>query len=151
LKLKLNNNLSLSILKALFMKQTEEDRRFAGRFAYALQPYIAREQDKGRSLAEIARELGVTGPGLQKQLAGGTPSIRTIALAHAIYKISVPYGGIEFTKSLSAKRKYKETQERQLHLPFEITAPTIAKEVGVKLVSNGIRKYRLHLTVKIAG
>jgi hypothetical protein len=87
------------------MKQTEADRRFARKFAEALQPYIAGERNKGRSLAQIAEKLGVTGAGLQKQLVGGTPSVRTVALAYAIYRVSVPYEDIAISKAVSAKKK----------------------------------------------
>lgn len=134
------------------MKQTEEDRRFATRFGEALQPHVTRERNLGKSLAQIAAELGVTAPGLQKQLNGGTPSIRTVALAHAVYGVSVPYQGIEISKAVSAKKKGKQGQisNRQLFLPFEITAPAPSKDLVLKLVPQGVRRYRLQLTVGIS-
>src|SRR5581483_6281317 len=134
------------------MKQTREDKRFATNFAKALQHFITREQSKGRSIGDIAAELGVSGPGLMKQLAGGTPSIRTVALAHALYGISVPYTGINFAKGLRNKTKKKQKPEReQLLLPFEITAPAQATGLGLKLLPRGIRTYRLQLTISTAG
>src|SRR5690348_9597064 len=121
------------------MKQTEQDRQFAGRFAEALQPHVTREQEEGKSLAEIGSKLGVTGPGLQKQLAGGTPSIRTIALAYRHYKIAVSYEGIDFAKAVAGKKKALRVPEKQLLLPFEITAPAASKSIVLKLVPGGIR------------
>src|ERR1700756_2384094 len=103
------------------MKQTDEDRLFSMRFAEVLEPHVSRERENGKTLAEVASRLGVTAAGLQKQLSGGTPSIRTIALAYAIYGVSVPYEGIEVARIMSAKRKKKrgETIGSQLSLPFE--------------------------------
>jgi transcriptional regulator with XRE-family HTH domain len=134
------------------MKQTEEDRRFAKRFAEALLPHVTDERNKGKSLTQIAARLGVTAAGLQKQLGGGTPSIRTIALAHARYGVAVPYEGIDISKALSAKKKGKRERaaERQLVLPFEITAPTPSTELVLKLLPHGVRRYRLQLTVGIS-
>jgi transcriptional regulator with XRE-family HTH domain len=134
------------------MKQTGEDRSFATRFAEALQPHVTRERNKGKSLVQIAAGLGVTASGLQKQLNGGTPSIRTIALAHGLYGVSVPYEGIEISRVVSAKGKGKQKKrlERQLFLPFEITAPAPSKDLVLKLVPQGVRRYRLQLTVGIS-
>ena len=109
------------------MKQTEEDRRFAKRFAEALLPHVTDERNEGKPLAQIAARLGVTAAGLQKQLAGGTPSIRTIALAHSIYGVAVPYEGIDISKAVSVKRgKRQRVEERQLVLPFEIWSMFLA-------------------------
>lgn len=135
------------------MKQTEADRRFARNFAEALQPYVVGERDKGKSLAHIAEQLGVTAAGLQKQLVGGTPSVRTVALAHAVYGVSVPYENIEVSKAVSAKKKKGKpvpVPERQLVLPFEITAPASSKDLVLKLVPQGVRRYRLQLTVGVS-
>jgi hypothetical protein len=135
------------------MKRTDEDRSFAARFAEALHPHVLRERNNGRSLVQIAAGLGVTAPGLQKQLNGGTPSIRTIALAHGLYGVSVPYEGIEISRAVSTKRKgkQKKSSERQLLLPFEITVPAASKDLVLKLVPQGVRRYRLQLTVGISG
>jgi transcriptional regulator with XRE-family HTH domain len=134
------------------MKRTAEDREFARRFARALQPHVIDEKDRGKSLAEIARKLGVTAAGLQKQLAGGTPSIRTIALAYATYGISVPYRDIEVTKAMSGKRKRKQVQlsEQQLIFPFEIVAPPSSSGLSLKPVPKSLRRYRLQITIKTA-
>jgi transcriptional regulator with XRE-family HTH domain len=131
------------------MKQTQEDREYARKFARALQPQVSMEQNQGKSLAEIAKKLGVTAAGLQKQLAGGTPSIRTIAFAYAIYGVSVPYGGVEVTKAISAKRKGKRGQpsEQQLFLPLEITAPPASRGLSLKPVLKSLRRYRLQITI----
>src|SRR5438270_580558 len=102
------------------MKKTDEDRLFATRFATALQAHVDRELRSGKSMAKIAEGLGVTGWGLQKQLNGGTPSIRTIALAYAKYGVSVPYDGIAISKALTKKRKTAKNSDRQLFLPFQI-------------------------------
>src|SRR5258707_13329044 len=120
----------------LLMKQTHEDRLFSTRFAEALGPHVSRERENGKTLAEIASRLGVTAAGLQKQLSGGTPSVRTIALAYAIYGVSVPYEGIEIARVMSAKRKKKrgEAAGAQLFLPFEITAPPRSRRMSLKLV-----------------
>jgi hypothetical protein len=135
------------------MKRTDEDRSFAARFAEALQPHVVSERNKGRSLVQIAAGLGVTAPGLQKQLNGGTPSIRTIALAHRVYGVSVPYEGIEISEAVSTPRKGKQKKrsERQLLLPFEITLPAPSKNIVLKLLPQGVRRYRLQLTVGISG
>jgi len=134
------------------MKQTDEDRHFASRFAEALEPHIARERENGRTLAEIASRLGVTAAGLQKQLAGGTPSIRTIALAYAMYGVSVRYENIEMVHGLSRKRKKKqrEAPEQQLFLPFEITAPPRSRRMSLRLVPTSLRRYQLQLTVRLS-
>ncbi|MBZ5502182.1 MAG: hypothetical protein LAN59_08050 [Acidobacteriia bacterium] len=134
------------------MKQTEEDRRFATRFAEALQPHISRERENGKTLAEIASSLGVTAAGLQKQLSGGTPSIRTIALAYAIYGVSVPYENVEIGRTVSAKRKKRQGEafEQQLFLPFEITAPPRSGRMSLKLVPMSVRRYQLQVTVGLS-
>jgi hypothetical protein len=132
------------------MKQTDEDARFAQRFARELQPHIASDRDGGKSWAEIAKALGVTAPGLQKQLAGGTPSIRTIALAYDRYKVSVPYEGIEIAKALATKRSKRKTgrpYENQLLLPFDITAPAFSRGIRLKRMPQGVRRYRLQLLI----
>lgn len=133
------------------MKKTKEDGLFALRFAEALQPHIDRELAAGKSLRKIARGLGITSWGLQKQLNGGTPSIRTIALAYALYGVSVPYGGIPVTKALSKKRRKGRDPERQLLLPFEITTPAPRDRVTLKLLPRGVRKYQLRVSVRITG
>jgi len=134
------------------MKQTQDDRVFAKRFARALQPYVTAEQDQGKSLADIARKLGVTAAGLQKQLAGGTPSIRTIAFAYALYGVSVPYGGIAVTKAVSGKQKGRgrQTSDQQLFLPLEITAPPSSTGLVLKPVPKSTRRYRLQITVGLS-
>jgi hypothetical protein len=136
------------------MKKTEADRHFAKRFAEELLPHVTEQRNRGKSLAEIATRLGVTGAGLQKQLDGGTPSIRTIALAYALYGVSVRYEGIEVTKAISSKRKKKgqhaSTEIRQLVLPFEITTPVPPKDMVLKLIPRGIHRYRLQLTVGVS-
>ena len=53
------------------------------------EPHVSSEREKGESLASIAKRLGVSGPELLKQLNGGTPSARTIALA--IPPLGFPY------------------------------------------------------------
>jgi transcriptional regulator with XRE-family HTH domain len=134
------------------MKQTDEDRLFSMRFAEALEPHVSREREKGKTLAEIASRLGVTAAGLQKQLSGGTPSIRTIAFAYAIYGVSIPYENIEIARAMSAKRKKKHAHatDHQLFLPFDITAPARSKRMSLKLVSTSVRRYRLQLTVGLS-
>jgi transcriptional regulator with XRE-family HTH domain len=136
------------------MKQTPEDRRFAERFAQALQPHIHREQDEGKkTLREIAAKLGVTAAGLQKQLDGGTPSIRTVALAYAAYGVAVDYDGIDVARIAGAKgrRKKSRVSESQLFLPFEITAGPPSKRLTLKMIPKGVRRYRLQITVGMAG
>lgn len=130
------------------MKQTDEDRRFAARFASALQPFVSRDRDEGKSLAEIAADLGVTAAGLQKQLGGGTPSIRTIALAYKKYLLSVPYEDIEFTAEIAQKRRRsKNAAEGQLLLPLDITIPKSCKALVLRRVPQSVRRYTLKLTV----
>jgi hypothetical protein len=131
------------------MKQTDDDQDFATRFAEALQPFISRDRDRGRSWADIGADLGVTGPGVRKQLAGGTPSIRTIALAYEKYGVAVPYRGVEFGKAVAPKRRgrTRRATENQLSLPFEITAPPSAKTLVLKRIPKGIRRYRLQLVI----
>jgi hypothetical protein len=98
-------------------------------------------------------KLGVTAAGLQKQLAGGTPSIRTIALAYRRYGVSVPYENIEFAKAVSSKRKRNSDKrgEGQLLLPLEIIAPAASKSLVLKRIPQGVLRYRLELTVGISG
>jgi len=134
------------------MKQTDEDRLFSIRFSEALTPHVSRDRENGKTLVEIASRLGVTAAGLQKQLSGGTPSIRTIALAYAIYGISVLYGGVEIARAMSEKRRKKkgETTGSQLFLPFEITAPPRSRRMSLKLVSTSVRRYQLQLTVGLS-
>jgi len=133
------------------MKQTQEDRRFAKRFAEALLPHVIEERNEGKPLSQIAARLGVTAAGLQKQLGGGTPSIRTIALAHAIYGVTVPYEGVDISKAVSVKKgKRRRLEERQLVLPFDITAPRPSSDLVLKLLPHGVRRYRLQLTVGIS-
>jgi hypothetical protein len=131
------------------MKKTDEDRLFAARFAAALQVHVDRELGLGKSMMKIGEGLGVTGWGLQKQLNGGTPSIRTIALAYAKYGVSVPYDGIAISKALTRKRKATRNSERQLFLPFQIMAPSAGNDVTLKLLPTGVRKYQLRLSVRL--
>jgi hypothetical protein len=136
------------------MKQTPEDRRFAERFAQALQPHIDREQyEEKKTFGQIAAKLGVTAPGLQKQLDGGTPSVRTVALAYAAYGVAVDYDGIDVARTVGPKRRRKQSHvsERQLFLPFEITARPPSKRLTLEMIPKGVRKYRLRITVGIAG
>ena len=133
------------------MKQTEEDRRFAKMFAEALLPHVTAERGEGKSLAEIAARLGVTAAGLQKQLAGGTPSVRTVALAHAHYAIAIPYQGIDISKTFTATRsKRKQQEKRQLVLPFQITAPALSNKLTLKLLPRGVRRYQLQVSVEMS-
>ena len=131
------------------MKQTSEDRRFAARFAEELRPHVTRDQDDGKSLAQIAQKLGVTAAGLRKQLAGGTPSIRTIALAYAVYGVAVSYRDIDVTKAMTLKRKHRggQVSERQLFLPFEITVPPSSRRFSFKRIPRRLHRYRLQITV----
>jgi hypothetical protein len=135
------------------MKQTPEDRRFALEFAQALQPHIDREQEAKKTFGQIAAKLGVTAAGLQKQLDGGTPSIRTVALAYAAYGVAVDYEGIDFVRAVGAKRRQKQSRlsERQLFLPFEITARPPSKRLSLKMIPKGVRRYRLQITVGMVG
>jgi hypothetical protein len=130
------------------MKKTDEDRLFAARFAAALQGHVDREIQSGKSMTKIAEGLGVTGWGLQKQLNGGTPSIRTIALAYAKYGVAVPYDGIAVSKALTKKKKATRNSDQQLILPFQIIAPPTGNDVSLKLLPAGVRKYQLRLLVR---
>ena len=134
------------------MKQTSADKDFALRFAAALGPYVDKEKQKGLSVAAIAGRLGVSGPGLLKQLNGGTPSVRTIALAYASFGISVPYQGVDVARAVSSKRRRnsKAAYLDQLVLPFEITAPLSSERVVLKLVPRSRRRYQLQLRVRLS-
>jgi transcriptional regulator with XRE-family HTH domain len=134
------------------MKQTSADKDFALRFAAALGPYVDKEKQKGLSVAAIAGRLGVSGPGLLKQLNGGTPSVRTIALAHTSFGISVSYAGVDVAKAVSSKRRRKPRLPNggQLLLPFEITAPPSSQRLVLKLVPKSARRYHLQLMVKMS-
>jgi hypothetical protein len=132
------------------MKQTKEDRAYARRFSEALQPHISHDRTQGKSLEKIASGLGITAAGLQKQLAGGTPSVRTIALAYSVYGVAVPYRGINFAGAISRSRKGKRNRvesDGQLFLPFEITASPTAKRLSFKLVPKSPRRYQLQIIV----
>jgi transcriptional regulator with XRE-family HTH domain len=131
------------------MKRTDEDRDFAKRFSAALQPHVDNEREQGKSLAKIAARLGISATGLQKQLSGVMPSVRTVALAYANYGVSVLYGTVEVKRALSGKRKGKGSSflENQLSLPFEITAPPNSKHLVLRLVPRSTRRYQLQLTV----
>jgi len=131
------------------MKWTYKDRDFAKSFAEALQPHIVREQEKGKSLKEIAAKLGVTAWGLQKQLSGGVPSIRTVALAYELYRVSVNYDGIPVKRAIAGKGKRHRSRvsERQMLLPFNIIAQPPSTRLELKLVPKRVRTYRLQITV----
>jgi hypothetical protein len=131
------------------MKKTKEDRRFAARFAEELRPHIDRELAAGQSMAKIAAKLGVTAWGLQKQLNGGTPSIRTVSLAYSVYKVAVPYGGVDITKALNRRRRTKKDIDEQLVLPFEIDAPARIRDMTLKMSPKGIRRYRLNVVLRV--
>jgi len=132
------------------MKQTPEDRRFASLFAEALRPHVSAQLLEGESMSKIGAKLGVTGPGLQRYLDGGTvPSLRTIVLAYRVYKISVPYEGIEI--AARNKRPKKETDPSpQLFLPFQITMPRPDKHMELKLLPTGTKTYQLQVTLRLA-
>jgi hypothetical protein len=134
------------------MKQTQEDRMFARLFADALQPHVVREREQGQSLTTIAAKLGISGAGLQRQLGGVTPSVRTIALAYAVYGVSVPYSGVEVAKAVSRgqKGKRRNAMDSQLSLPFEITVPASSNGMLLRLVPRSKRRYHLQLTVKMS-
>lgn len=131
------------------MKRTEEDRRFAESFAAALQPHIIREQEKGKSLKDIAAELGVTAWGLQKQLSGGAPSVRTVALAYELYGVSVNYDGIAVTQAIAGKPKRRRSpaSETQMVLPFDIKMLSPSTRLELRLVPERVRTYRLQVSV----
>jgi transcriptional regulator with XRE-family HTH domain len=129
------------------MKRTKEDRSYGLRFSLALQPHVSREVAEGKSLAEIAAALGVTAAGLQKQLAGGTPSIRTVAFAHSIYGVAVPYEGVDVVDAIGRPKKRKRVSEEQLLLPFEITASPASKRLSLKLISKSQRRYQLRVVI----
>lgn len=136
------------------MKTTEADRAFGRKFAEALQPHVLREQnERNKSLGDIAKKLGVTAPGLRKQLRGGTPSLRTVALAYAEYGVEVDYEGVEVAKVIRPKRRTKRSRisERQLSFPFEITAQPPSTRLTLQIVPKSVRKYRLQITVGMAG
>ncbi len=134
------------------MKKTAADKDFALRFAAALSPYVEREKEKGQSVAAIAKRLGISGPGLLKQLNGGTPSVRTIALAFAAFGVSVPYAGVHVAQAVASKRgrRRQRLHPDQLLLPFEITAPASSQRLLLKLVPKSTRRYRLQLLVKMS-
>jgi transcriptional regulator with XRE-family HTH domain len=133
------------------MKQTPEDRQFAKLFAQALQPYVDRDLRRGESMARIGARLGVTGPGLQKYLDGGTvPSLRTVVRAYLEYKVSVPYEGFDIARSAAARWKRREPAEQQLLLPFHITAPSPKERLTLKLEPTGVRRYQLQVTLRVA-
>jgi transcriptional regulator with XRE-family HTH domain len=131
------------------MKRTPEDRRFAESFADALRPHIEREKQKGKSLKKIAAMLGVTAWGLQKQLSGGAPSIRTVARAYKLYGVSVDYDGMAVTPAITAngKRHRDRTSEAQMLLPFEIIAHPPSARLELKRVPKRLRTYRLQIVV----
>jgi len=133
------------------MKQTPEDRRFASLFAEALRPHVSAELLKGESMSKIGGKLGVTGPGLQRYLDGGTvPSLRTIVLAYLVYKVSVPYEGIEIATKATGRRRKQTDATHQLFLPFEITVPRPDKHMELKLLPTGAKSYQLQVTLRLA-
>jgi hypothetical protein len=133
------------------MKQTAQDRQFASLFAEALRPHVSAELLKGESMSKIGGKLGVTGPGLQRYLDGDTvPSLRTIVLAYLVYKISVPYEGVEIAKNCKGRRRKQTDASRQLFLPFEITVPRPNKHMELKLLPTGAKSYQLQVTLRLA-
>ena len=135
------------------MKQTTDDLRFAGDFAQELGPHVSAERDKGRSLNEIAGELGITEPALKKCLSGrNTPSLRTVVLAFEKYGISIPYSGITFIgrDAGGKKRRKKSGSLSQLLLPFEIETPGPNDRLDLKLLPTGVRRYQLQVTLRLA-
>ena len=133
------------------MKQTPEDRRFASLFAEALRPHVVDELRKGKSMSKIGERLGVTGPGLQRYLDGGTvPSLRTVVLAYLAFKISVPYEGIEIASKALRRGGKPRYADQQLFLPFEITVPRSDKNMELRLLPTGAKKYQLQVTLRLA-
>jgi transcriptional regulator with XRE-family HTH domain len=112
------------------------------------------EKGKGFSLKQIAKELGVTEPALKKYLSGQTtPCLRTVALAYDRYQVSVPYSGINFVGGNSKGRKRRGKQSttlQQLSLPFEIHTPRPEDRLALKLVSTGVSRYQLQVTLRMA-
>jgi len=136
------------------MKQTSDDLRFAGDFAEALRPHVAEQKAKGHSLRQIAHDLGVTEPALKKYLGGRTtPSLRTVVLAYAKYRVSVPYSGVSF---IGVPRRGGRTQKpgsiplHQLVLPFEIQTPSTDDRLALKLLPTGVSRYQLQITLRLA-
>lgn len=135
------------------MKQTADDLRFAGDFAQELFPHVSAERSKGRSLKQIASDLGITEPALKKCLTGrNTPSLRTVVLAFERYGISIPYSGIAFIGSDMGmrKRRKKSASLSQLLLPFEIETPGPNDRLNLKLLPTGARRYQLQVTLRLA-
>ena len=135
------------------MKQTSDDLRFAGDFADALRPHVLVEREKGRSLKQIAVELGITETALKKCLTGrNTPCLRTVVLAFDKYRVSVPYSGVAlFSGSLMGqRRRRKSVPLSQLTLPFEIEAPSPNDRLALKLLPKGVRRYQLQVTLRFA-
>lgn len=130
-------------------RQSAEDRRFAALFAEALRPHVSRAIVKGESMAKIGAKLGVTGPGLQKYLDGGTvPSIGTVVRAYLQYGVSVPYAGVAFGEPRRSTRR-RNVAEQQLFLPFEITSPIPRSRAQLKLLPAGARRYRLQVSLRL--
>lgn len=133
------------------MKQTSDDLRFAGDFAAALAPVVSAERRKGRSLQQVAGELGITEPALKKCLSGRTtPCLRTVVLAFHRYRVSVPYSGISLFGGASKRSRKSVRPLEQLILPFEIQAPSPDDRLALKLLPTGIRRYELQLMVRLA-
>lgn len=132
------------------MKQTADDLRFAGDFAAALAPIVSAENERGRSLRQIAEDLGITEPALKKCLSGRTtPCLRTVVLAFYRYRVAVPYSGIILFDAGSKRPRKSVRRLEQLILPFEIQAPTPGDRVAVKLLPKGVRRYELQLMVQL--
>lgn len=135
------------------MKQTADDLRFAGDFAQALAPHVSADRKKGRSLKDVARDLGITEPALKKCLGGrNTPSLRTVVLAFDKYGVSIPYSGVTFIGRDVAARKgrKKPSSLNQLLLPFEIETPSPEDRLTLKLLPTGVRRYQLQVKLRLA-
>ena len=131
------------------MKRTPEDASFAAEFGRELSAKYSAAKVGGVTDAVFAESIGVVRAQLDRYLRGeAMPSVRTVALAHKEYGITVPYGGRHISKAFTGRRR-REAQASidQLEFPFTIMAEGPGK-FDVKLQPVSARKFNLQLTIK---
>jgi transcriptional regulator with XRE-family HTH domain len=133
------------------VKRTSEDDAFASQFGNSLEKAYDLAKSNNITDQAFAESIGVERPQLRRYIRGeAVPSVRTVALAHRAYGISVPYAGIETGKSLGKKSKRKVIVDNlQLRLPFSLEVAEPHKyEIELKAIRP--KKYEIRVRLKRA-
>jgi transcriptional regulator with XRE-family HTH domain len=133
------------------VKRTPEDDYFASEFGALLEKAYRTEKSKKITDQMFAESIGVERPQLRKYFLGeAMPSVRTVAMAHKRYGITVPYAGVAIPDAPVSRKKIALLPNPiQLRLPFSLEVSD-ARHFEVELKTIRPRKYELRIRAKRA-